>query len=279
MRKSFLFNVIIATLFSSSVHAQQFEWTKSYTGSSVNSCEIAGSFADKKGNLYFLSRFAGDVEINGIMFASPLLSSDKYCMVLGKLSPTGELIWHKTLASSYIHNVPYGLAKVSDSTFMIAVKFRLPFNNGPANNQHNYVYYFDTLLMGDDDYLMPTDSIYSTMVTGFITFDLDGNRVDEHFLQMAYEDTLGHIIREHIPGESYARIQTTEIIPECFTVDKKSGNIIIGRRADDQVFVICDTCLNGMQSYSVADGGIGALRIVVDGLPRHTWFPTHQSHI
>lgn len=156
---------------------------------------------------------------------------------------------------------------------MVAVKFRLPFNNGVGNGEHNYVYYFDTLLTEDDGYLMPTDSIYSYLVTAFVSFDLDGNRLEHHFLQMAYEDTTGQIIREQIWNESYARIQTNPIDPSCITVDD-FGNIIVVRGAGDQTFASCG---NSHHIFSVKNGEIGALRIVVDGIPQHTWLPTHKS--
>ena len=276
--KKIVFAVIFTTLFALPVYAQHFEWAKSYAGPGRMRQEMIGSTTDAEGNIYFLSMFTGGAGINGVSFAPPQLTTSQICTVLGKLSPMGELLWHKTLASSYLHCMPKGLAKSSDSTLMLAASFRLPFNNGVTSSEHNYVYYFDMLLTEDDGYLMPTDSIYSYDVTAFVTFDLDGNLLESHFLQMAYEDTLGNVFREQVFLESYERIRTSAFDVERFTVDH-AGNIIVGRSAYESVSVLCDTC-NPMRHYSVTleDGGIGALRIVVDGELRHTWHPTHRSH-
>ena len=164
---------------------------------------------------------------------------------------------------------------------MIAASFMLPFNNGVTYSSRNFVYYFDTLLTEDDGYLMPTDSIYAYGVMAFVTFDLNGNKLEQHFLQMAYEDTLGHIIRERVGEDPYTRIPYTRIYIGSFPVERltvdNQGNIIIVRQANDQAIVLCDTCDGGSRIMTVRNGEIGALKILVNGTPRHTWYPTHRS--
>ena len=275
--KKIVFAVLFTTLFALPLHAQRFEWAKSYTGPGYNVSEIIGSFTDAEGNLYFLGKFTGGAGFNGVSFVPPTLITTKNCTVLGKLSPAGELLWYKTLASTYSHCTPIGLAKASDTTLMIASTLNLPFYVSSINTGHNSVYYFDTLLTEDDGYLMPTDSIFNIRVTTFATFNLEGNLVEKHFLQMAYEDTSGHVFREQNVNESFERIQTNNFSMLRFTIDSE-GNIIMGRSAAEQITVLCDTCEYGYNVYSVENGGIGALRIVVDGNLRHTWHPTHRSH-
>ena len=160
---------------------------------------------------------------------------------------------------------------------MIAVGFRLPYYENLTNTGHNYVYYFDTLLTSDDGYLMPTDSIYMGSVTAFVTFNLDGNILEQKFLQIAYEDTLGNIIRyPAFVNESYERIYNDVFYFSQFTIDNE-GNIIMVRYADDHVHISCDTCTNNAHTMSVANGEIGALKILVDGFPRHTWYPPYRT--
>ena len=150
---------------------------------------------------------------------------------------------------------------------MIMAALMLPFYEGSAQSDHNYLYYLDTLLTSDDGFLMPTDSVTPYMVNGFITLDLNGNLVENHFLQVAYVDTLGQTLNMQNTG-SYpptAQMLTYCLSSELFTVDEQ-GNIIVGRKTTDY--------LEGRQ---VQDGSISAIKILVDGRSRSVFRPAHKS--
>ena len=257
-------------LILNSLHAQHFDWVKTYTGPNDNdglpSNEIIESVADSEGNLYILGEFTKGADIDGTDLL-PISADNNRSVVIAKISPLGNLVWHKSIYSSYSSCHAYGIKKSGDSTLMIMAALMLPFYEGSAPSDHNYLYYLDTLLTSDDGFLMPTDSVTPYMVNGFITLDLNGNLVENHFLQVAYVDTLGQTLNMQNTG-SYpptAQMLTYCLSSELFTVDEQ-GNIIVGRKTTDY--------LEGRQ---VQDGSISAIKILVDGRSRSVFRPAHKS--
>ena len=268
MKKYILLSILLAA--SLPAFSQHFEWVKTYTGPNDNnglpSNEIIESVADSEGNLYILGEFTKGADIDGTDLL-PISADNNRSVVIAKISPLGNLVWHKSIYSSYSSCHAYGIKKSGDSTLMIMAALMLPFYEGSAPSDHNYLYYLDTLLTSDDGFLMPTDSVTPYMVNGFITLDLNGNLVENHFLQVAYVDTLGQTLNMQNTG-SYpptAQMLTYCLSSELFTVDEQ-GNIIVGRKTTDY--------LEGRQ---VQDGSISAIKILVDGRSRSVFRPAHKS--
>ena len=147
---------------------------------------------------------------------------------------------------------------VGDSSIMAMVRFYLPYNSSASNYRN--LYYLDTLLTGNDDYLMPTDSVSGTNYTAFITFDFDGNATERHLVSVGYLDSNGNaltnwtIFGTYYPDKLFVRPFSTE----SFNIDSE-GNIYIIRAVAERVIGSNDL------EWRLDDGTISALKIVVDG--------------
>ena len=119
MKRLFFFLFLLAA----SLHAfsQHFDWVKSYSGPNDNnglpSNEIIESVADSEGNLYILGEFTKGADIDGTDLL-PISANNNRSVVIAKISPLGNLVWHKSIYSSYSSCHAYGIKKSGDSTLM-----------------------------------------------------------------------------------------------------------------------------------------------------------------
>ena len=192
-------------------------------------------------------------------------------VVIAKLSPQGELVWHKAIygpTSSYA----FDLRPLGDTAFMVMTAFWM------SHNFNGFLYYLDTLLTSADaGYLQSSDSTSSYSTNAFITFDLEGNVIEQHFLELGYVDNTGHtiIVRDSDPGQALYAMYSTSLSSLPFGVDT-NGNIYVIRYANDMICVYCDTCPDSQGSVrllTIADGTLEALRIMVDGSHPILYYP------
>ena len=176
----------------------------------------------------------------------------KSAVVIAKLSPSGDLLWHKAIYNGKESCYAYALRMVGDSSVMIMATLYLP-----RTNLNRNLYYLDTLLTGNDDYLMPTDSVTSTNYTAFITFDLDGNAIERHLVCVGFKDSYGNDItdRFRMGGSSvYSdKLAARGLSYENFNVDSE-GNIYVVRSVhmDNVIGALpCDTCERLTADYEV----------------------------
>ena len=272
--------LLLSILLVASLHAfsQHFEWVRTYTGSEVESGtttnKLVGSCVDSAGNLYILGEFSPYAELCGerLLPSSVIRSPLKHGIVIAKLSPSGELLWHKAIYNVKTHCYAHALRMVGDSAVMAMVRFRLPYDNG--YNQYENLYYLDTLLTGNDGYLMPTDSVEgATSFNAFITFDLDGNAVERHLLCLGYTDTNGNALTYRFTmGEAYPdQLYTVSLSTESFNIDSE-GNIYVIRYFSGEVTGRFNYDINAFQEWNIDSGTIGAMKIVVDGT-RNIFYP------
>ena len=245
--------------------SQHFDWVKTYTGeevtSGVTTNQLIGSCVDSAGNLYILGEFSPQAQLCGtnlLPFEVIETSRPRWQgVVIAKLSPSGELLWHKAIYNGKQGCYAHALRMVGDSSIMAMVRFFLPYGSSASNYRN--LYYLDTLLTGNDDYLMSTDSVTGTNYTAFITFDFDGNAIERHLVSVGYLDSNGNALTGRILRGPYApdKLDVGPLSSESFNIDSE-GNIYIIRSASDMV-----TGVNG--TWRMDDGTISAMKIVVDG--------------
>ena len=245
--------------------SQHFDWVKTYTGeevtSGVTTNQLLGSCVDSAGNLYILGEFSPQAQLCGtnlLPFEVIETSRPRWQgVVIAKLSPSGELLWHKAIYNGKQGCYAHALRMVGDSSIMAMVRFFLPYGSSASNYRN--LYYLDTLLTGNDDYLMSTDSVTGTNYTAFITFDFDGNAIERHLVSVGYLDSNGNALTGRILRGPYApdKLDVGPLSSESFNIDSE-GNIYIIRSASDMV-----TGVNG--TWRMDDGTISAMKIVVDG--------------
>ena len=263
-KSALLLTLCIAFAFSAK--AQDFDWVKTYTGPTYNQDEYhmpVSSVTDADGNLYLLGRFVAGARMDTTHLL-PITGANWICTWIAKLTPMGELAWHKAIYARQGHSLPYDIRNVGDSAVMVMANFMLPYHYGYVS-EDNPVYYLDSIYTTAEG-LMPTDSMENHVITttAFITLDLDGHVMEQHFLQLGYVDSTGATLRScntgGAPGDSC--IVTSPLSTEMFNLDAE-GNIYVCRRAADIYYWF--TQGGEYREASVENGGISALRIIVDG--------------
>ncbi len=267
MKKVILLVLILNSQFLilNSLRAQGFEWVSTYTGPEIGNNDeptnrIIGSCVDSAGNIYILGEFSPQAFFCGerLLPFDIITTPIQRAIVIAKLSPSGDLLWHKAIYNGKESCYAHALRMVGDSSIMAMVRFYLPYNSSASNYRN--LYYLDTLLTGNDDYLMPTDSVSGTNYTAFITFDFDGNATERHLVSVGYLDSNGNaltnwtIFGTYYPDKLFVRPFSTE----SFNIDSE-GNIYIIRAVAERVIGSNDL------EWRLDDGTISALKIVVDG--------------
>lgn len=265
---------------SFSAHAQRFDWVKAYSGtdilSSMPNNQIVESIIDSEGNVYFVGLFTQGAHIGNVDLM-PMAPYGPNCntmnTVIAKMSPSGEILWHKSIhANDSRSNNPIGIKIVGDTAIVCMVTCSL------MQSENTYLYFLDTLLHSNDAIIENYDSNFAThFVTAFITFDLDGMIKEQHFVQYALVDSSGHTIalsdiNGHAPDSSYIMASP---IGYLFNVDSH-GNIYVCRRTQDAVNVASDNSSSTVRTLSVSNGGISAMKIFVDGYTRFTFRPDNR---
>ena len=251
-------------LILNSLRAQGFEWVKTYTGPEIRNSDdptnrIIGSCVDASGNIYILGEFSpqaffGDERLLPFdIITTPI----EKAIVIAKLSPSGDLLWHKAIYNGKESCYAHALRMVGDSSIMAMVRFFLPYSSSASNYRN--LYYLDTLLTGNDDYLMPTDSVTDDNITAFITFDFDGNATERHLVSVGYLDSNGNALTNRtVFGAVYTdKLVAKPLSSESFNIDSE-GNIYVIRIANDMV-------TGSRGTWRMDDGTISAMKIVVDG--------------
>ena len=251
-----------------------FEWVKAYTGSDASSGtpenHVVGTVTDSRGNLYVLGQCGPGASINGVSLVHqhhPWLR-DRHTFI-AKLTPEGELVWHRTISSPG-YGGGIAIRMVGDTSIACMGAFRLV---GP-------VYWLDTFYTDISNQLMPTDSMDQPTATAFLTFNLDGNLLEQHFLQFSPIDSLGKVIttdRETGNPDDSATytVGSFAFMGTTFEIDRR-GNIIVFRNTQDAVIIDDPASSTGYSLYTIENGKLSGFQIWVDGHPRFDIFPENN---
>lgn len=177
------------------VHAQEqeqgFRWGKWSAGQKNNGSlmdKVLDSYIDSVGNTYIYGMFAMDARLgeNG-----PKIYPMDTCAVemgymignsqgvfLAKIDSLGNILWCKSTRNGSSSCGIWNNMVVKDNKITIA------FGNHFGFESWNWFYFFDTMLIEPSWQYHP-----DVLKTYFVTFDLDGNRLDYHSIQLfAYTD-------------------------------------------------------------------------------------------
>lgn len=166
------------------------QWMKQYCGiepfnGGTNNRIIDVAF-DSVGDIYILGKFSQGAELDGEDLCGEISNSDSPIMLFAKISKqTGRIIWKKRIASSgaSIGNPTFILKNNKLTLFAPYILFR--YNNGYLPY---FVYYLDTFYYTQNsEYTYPFNQYNS--FSALINFDLDGNKLDEHFMQVVNRDS------------------------------------------------------------------------------------------
>ncbi|MBP9990573.1 MAG: T9SS type A sorting domain-containing protein [Bacteroidales bacterium] len=271
------FWLVAMTLLSLTAHAQHFDWVKSYSGQEPTGKlwnYIVSSVTDSRGNLYVAGQFANGASIAGHELL-PITPHGSQCDNLNaaiiKFSPDGQILWSKSLHAN--DGMPcniYDMVLVGDTALYVMSHVNIPFKAG------EYIYFFDTLVTMDNaSIMMHSDSTSANIATAFSILNLDGEFQEHHYLQIAWIDSVGQLVtmdRQDGNPASSKRILNQDFPQGPFCVDHE-GNIYIGQVPTDIVALLDGS---GYQWFSIENGKLSGVVIMVDGHSRFTFFPENR---
>ena len=193
MRLKCIFKILFAYILlcyalpANTAHAQQqgFRWGKWSEGQRDQGTlldKVVDSYVDSAGNTYILGQFGLCARMGGNgPYICPIDSIDGYMhwnntgVFLAKIDSLGNLLWCKSTRNGSRNSgcASYKNIVVDDDKITIA------FSCLHGGEVGNWFYFFDTMLI-EPDYQVHTSDIR----TYFVTFDLDGNRLDYHEIQL-----------------------------------------------------------------------------------------------
>ena len=274
MKKFISFLFLLAA--SLPAFSQHFDWVKSYSGNSRPDYpynHIVGSVTDSHGNLYVAGQFGNGATIDGqdLLPFTPYGSQCNTTLnaAIVKFSPDGQIMWKKVLHAN--QGFPCTIDEIhlvgDTALYVESLVDIIPMGNDA------YLYFYDTLITSDDtSFMIAADSLGSGVATAFSIMDLDGNFLEHHFLQIAWIDSNGAVITMDRSGginpESTSRIDNQAFPGGPFGVDS-DGNIYIGQVPTDIIAL-----LDGW--YSIENGKLSGVLIMVDGHSRFSFYPANR---
>ena len=196
MKKLIILIAIIIVSFN--LYSQQ--WAKSYTGNEGSSTSffntVYNTVCDSQGNIYMVGTFGEGATFDGIPLLDAPLYNNPQSLVIAKLDTNGNMLWRKAIKNWSNYDVwpANNLRIVGDTSIVFFVK-----NMKTAGYTSSYyLYYLDTLVIGSQPFPeYPFHGGYSGSM--LITLDLDGNLINNNFLELSYLDTNNQeISREYL---------------------------------------------------------------------------------
>ncbi len=181
---------VMVSIFVINLQAQEKEWlwAKAYSGSGseITQNRIVKSSFDAEGNVYILGSFRMPAQMDGEDVHPPILgvSMSHPGQLIAKFDTNGNLIWKKVIKYDGTAS-PKWLQVRGDKVYAL-VDVVMEWSNA-----NSHLYYLDTLVYYDSIRNIPLEECTLPFGTyrgmnAFITFDLDGNVLQQHFLQ--YDD-------------------------------------------------------------------------------------------
>ena len=242
---------------------------------------IKGSVVDSEGNIYVVGEYFPGTKVFGVD-PVPLdiaTATTNRSIVIAKLNKEGDLVWYKGIYNGYTNGgmgnqCVRDIRLVGDTAIMVMASPILlpPPSYSIQDFQTMKLYYLDTML--DYTQLPWHDSIPSMTATAFITFGLDGSLMENHFLLLGAIDTAG------IPFPSTGgHLSARALCQQFFDIDSE-GNIYVIHQPNGHSFgnpnLYTDSTGYPL-SLTVANGGVGALRVFADGRGDMYITPPHKA--
>ena len=183
------YTMLINTVYSQEQSFRWGKWSAGQTGSNGYLYDgVVDSYVDSVGNTYIYGTFAMDARLGG---NGPKICPMDTCAVemgymignsqgvfIAKIDSLGNILWCKSARNGSSSCSPWNNMVVKDNKITIAL------GNHYGFESWNWFYFFDTMLIEPSWQYHP-----DVLKTYFVTFDLDGKRLDYHSIQLfAYTD-------------------------------------------------------------------------------------------
>ena len=196
-----LISIILILLATLTASAQgEWKWANYWSGSNELGNSLTNRFErtafDDDGNIYVFGSCGGSATLyaqNGTSHFSDnatIVANGSPGSVLAKFDSLGNLLWHRFIKSLNCTSMPYDMF-VRDNRITIAGEYVFHLNS------ISQLWFIDTLIDSQCALSYPSGTIHPPYTFGnysyFVTFDLDGNKLENHFVHT--------IARERIGGE------------------------------------------------------------------------------
>lgn len=272
MSNKILLGIVLLLSASGIGRAQHFEWVRGFApGENV---AIVGSVVDSVGNLYILGSINFNTRWEDSIRLLPVTprgyAQDGGDVLIAKISPDGDLVWHKVIHGNSYSGYPHDIKPLGDTAFACLVTM-------PLSDRTNYLYYLDTMIYestwGWDhnspftdlpfpDYPISSERIMAGHCLALITLDFDGHLLEHHFLQMSYMDNNGDDIERYLPApynETWLYAALAFHYPS-FAIDSE-GNIYLSHSTHHMVSM---GPYHPDEFYTVEDGTLGGVKLWCD---------------
>ena len=196
MKKRYLplFVATLATLFITLTASAQGEWKWAHywsgNGNNIFNKVINTAF-DEEGNIYVYGTAGSSPVMDGTPFQfinnPQVLGQNSRSVLLTKYDTLGNLLWYKVIKSSSDNGTLPTWMEVRDNKIHISGNLSVGYVDDIATVNNVWLYYLDTLVTGTQIQSIPTADRTLPFRTGrytyFITLDLDGNLLENHFVE------------------------------------------------------------------------------------------------
>ena len=189
-----LFVATLATLFITLTASAQGEWKWAHywsgNGNNIFNKVINTAF-DEEGNIYVYGTAGSSPVMDGTPFQfinnPQVLGQNSRSVLLTKYDTLGNLLWYKVIKSSSDNGTLPTWMEVRDNKIHISGNLSVGYVDDIATVNNVWLYYLDTLVTGTQIQSIPTADRTLPFRTGrytyFITLDLDGNLLENHFVE------------------------------------------------------------------------------------------------
>ncbi len=209
-----------------------FEWAKGYD-SGFDNAYIVGTVTDSLGNLYILGQIHYDSDWDYTESVAPPLSTQNTMVLVAKISPEGEMVWKKMFGNDGSPTYANDIKPLGDTGFAVM------FDDGMIFPGITSRYWGDSMRNDVNHPLIsPCDTpglrFNDGRPTIFISFDFDGNVIEQHALEITFLDSDGNDFERSMyqSPDSLPWLRTSSMYRTTFDVDN-DGNIYVCYRPGD----------------------------------------------
>ncbi len=190
----------LALLYVTATAQGEWKWAHYWSGGDGSYSDyynyITNTAFDNEGNIYVYGSMGGSAVLDGNTFQfttnAEVLSHNDHSVLLAKFDTLGNMLWHKEMRCVDEIAVPKWM-EVRDNKVFVAAN--CGFHGFYADS---WLYYWDTLIVKYQVNAMPQEEQNPPFKTGCVwtclaQFDLDGNLLEDLFMETLSRDTIyGH---------------------------------------------------------------------------------------